>query len=115
MMTLLQPYPLLLPPLLAALNGDREATSTFFLDPSTGPLVINLCQQYGQERVLGPLFQASCAWIWGAHRTRMRLLGFGKVFGVNQSVIVSLSCVSVNPPSYIVLLFLYLSIFNVLY
>ena len=73
--TLLAPHPHLLPPVMAALNGDREVVTTFFLDPSTDPLVIELCQLYDQRSVLGPLFQVCRAWIWGAHRTRMRLLG----------------------------------------
>ena len=60
---------------MLALHGDREAVTTFFLDPSTDPLVIQLVQLYGSVNVLGPLFQASRAWVWCAHRARMRLLG----------------------------------------
>jgi hypothetical protein len=37
--------------------------------------VIVLCQNYGQGPVLGPLFQFCRAWVWAAHRARMRLLG----------------------------------------
>ena len=48
---------------------------TFFLDPSTDPQFIKLSQLYGRAPVLGPLFQLSRAWIWAAHRARMRLLG----------------------------------------
>ena len=73
--SLLAPHPFLLPILLSAMEKDKEAVTTFFLDPSTAPQVINLTQLYGQTLVLGPLFQASRAWIWSAHRTRMRLLG----------------------------------------
>ena len=73
--TILSPSPHLLPPLMAALQGDREKTTTFFLDPSTDSLVIELCQLYGRETVLAPLFRVSRAWIWSAHRARMRLLG----------------------------------------
>ena len=64
----------LLLPLLAALNGDRECITTFILDPSTDPLVISLRQEQGSA-ILQPLFRASRAWVWAAHRTRMRLLG----------------------------------------
>ena len=60
---------------LSALDMDREASTTFLLDPSTNPLVIGLCQSYGRSSVLGPLFQVCRSWIWAAHRTRMRLLG----------------------------------------
>ena len=72
---LLQTQPLLLPPLLAALSKDKEAATSFLLDPSTDPLVISLCQSYGQLSVLGPIFRVCRTWIWAAHRTRMRLLG----------------------------------------
>jgi len=67
------PHPHLLHPVLTALHGDREAVTTFFLDPSTDPLVIQLVQLYGSVNVLVPLFQASRAWVWSAHRARMRL------------------------------------------
>ena len=67
--------PHLLPPVLSALNGDRESVTMFFLDPSTDPDVIELVQLYGQVSVLNPLFRASRAWVWCAHRVRMRLLG----------------------------------------
>jgi hypothetical protein len=73
--SLLAPQPLLLNILMSALTGDRESITTFFLDPSTEPQVIQLSQLYGRAPVLGPLFQVSRAWIWSAHRTRMRLLG----------------------------------------
>ena len=72
---MLYPHPHLLPPVLAALNGDREASTIFFLDPSTDPAVIQLCQLYGRAAVLGPLFSVCRAWVWAAHRTRLRLLG----------------------------------------
>ena len=68
-------HPELLNPVMLALNGDREAVTTFLLDPSTDPCVINLVQQYGQGPVLHPLFRVSRAWVWCAHRTRMRMLG----------------------------------------
>ena len=72
---MLAPHPHLLPPVLLALNGDRESVTMFFLDPSTDPGVIELVQLYGQVSVLNPLFRASRAWVWCAHRVRMRLLG----------------------------------------
>ena len=73
--TMLTPHPHLLHPVLVALNGDREDVTKFFLDPSTDPVVIRLVQLYGEEPVLLPLFQAARAWVWCAHRTRMRMLG----------------------------------------
>ena len=75
MLIMLAPNPHLLPPLMAALQGDRESVTTFFLDPSTDPCVIKLTQLYGEVPVLVPLFQAARAWVWCAHRVRMRLLG----------------------------------------
>ena len=72
---MLTPHPHLLHPVLAALHGDSETVTKFFLDPSTDPYVIQLVQQYGQEPVLHPLFRVSRAWVWCAHRTRMRMLG----------------------------------------
>ena len=71
---ILTPFPLLLPPVLAALQGDREALTTFILDPSTDPEVISLAQLHGPG-ILFPLLRVSRAWVWAAHRTRMRLLG----------------------------------------
>ena len=70
-----QSPPTLLPPVLSALHGDRESVTTFMLDPSTDPSVIQLSQTYGQVAVLTPLFQAARAWVWCTHRARMRLLG----------------------------------------
>ena len=75
MKSLLEPHAHLLPPLQSALDRDRETATTFLLDPSTDPSVISLCQSYGRQSVLRPLFQVCRAWIWAAHRTRMRLLG----------------------------------------
>ena len=72
---MLAPHPHLLHPGLTALPRDRETVTTFFLDPSTDPSVIQLVQLYGQEPVLTPLFQAARAWVWSAHRARMRMLG----------------------------------------
>ena len=71
----LAPHPCLLQPVLSALHGDRDTTTAFFLDPSSDPSVIKLVQQHGQSPVLHPLFRVSRAWVWCAHRTRMRLLG----------------------------------------
>ena len=72
---MLAPHPHLLQPVLSALHADREAVTFFFLDPSTDPGVIRLVQKYGQEPVLHPLFRVCRAWVWCAHRNRMRLLG----------------------------------------
>ena len=72
---MLAPFPHLLPPVLAALEGDRETVTSFFLDPSTDKEVIKLVQLYGKLGVLCPLFQAARAWVWSAHRGRMRMLG----------------------------------------
>ena len=72
---MLAPHPHLLSTVLTVLCGDRDAVTKFFLDPSTDPSVIVLVQLYGQVPVLIPLFQVSRAWIWSAHRTRMRMLG----------------------------------------
>ena len=54
---LLSLHPHLLPPVQKALHSDREAATSFLLDPSTDPQVIVLCQRHGQSSVLGPLFQ----------------------------------------------------------
>ena len=59
-------------------DNDKESATSFFLDPSTNPRVIALVQQCGQGPVLEPLFRVSRAWIWSAHRARMRLLGLEK-------------------------------------
>ena len=48
----LAPLPHLLPPVLDALNEDREVDTTFFLDP----VVMQLAQSYGRGNVLGPLY-----------------------------------------------------------
>ena len=72
---MLAPHPHILQPVMTVLNGDREAVTTFFLDPSTDPVVIQLVQMHGTVPILVPLFQASRAWVWSAHRARMRLLG----------------------------------------
>ena len=74
-LNMLAPHPHLLHPLVSALHSDREAVTFFLLDPSTDPHVIKLVQQYGQEPVMYPLFRVCLAWVWCAHRTRMRLLG----------------------------------------
>ena len=65
----------LLSPVVNAMRSDRDTATSFLLDPSTNPVVIALVQQYGQAPVLGPLFRVARAWIWCAHRARMRLLG----------------------------------------
>ena len=75
LLDMLASHPHLLPPVLTALNGDRDTTTMFFLDPSTDPAVMKLVQEYGHVTVLAPLFQAARAWVWCAHRARMRLLG----------------------------------------
>ena len=72
---MLSPHPRLLSLMLAALSGESEACTTFLLDPSTNPEVIVLCQLHGRKQVLFPLFRACRAWIWSAHRSRMKLLG----------------------------------------
>ena len=72
---LLAPYPQILQIVLTTLDGNREQSTTFLLDLSTDPQVLVLCQQQGQTSVLSPLFRACRAWVWSAHRTRMRLLG----------------------------------------
>ena len=74
-LTMLAPYPRLLQPVWSALHRDREAVTAFFLDPSTDPDVIRLVQQCGMEPVLHTLFRVCRAWVWSAHRTRMRMLG----------------------------------------
>ena len=73
---MLSPNKDLLSVLVSAVScNEKETTAAFFLDPSTNPKVIALVQRYGKGPVLGPLFQVSRAWIWSAHRARMRLLG----------------------------------------
>ena len=75
LLDMLAPDPHLLSPVMSALNGDRESVTRFLLDPSTDPSVIRLVQIHGQEAVLVPLFKVARAWVWSAHRTRMRMLG----------------------------------------
>ena len=75
LIAMLAPYKELLPPVVNSLISDRDTATTFLLDPSTNPIVIGLVQQYGPGPVLEPLFRFSRAWIWSAHRARMRLLG----------------------------------------
>ena len=75
LLDMLASHPHLLPPVITALSGDRDSTTMFFLDPSTDPAVMRLVQEYEHVTVLAPLFQAARAWVWCAHRTRMRLLG----------------------------------------
>ena len=58
---MLSSHPHLLPPVLSALHGNRETVTTFFLDPSTDPIVIKLVQTYGPFEVLNPLFQVARA------------------------------------------------------
>jgi hypothetical protein len=70
----LKAQPLLLPPVLSALQGPPVSFVTFVLDPSTDPAVIALCQRHGRG-VLDPLFRLSRAWVWAAHRERLRQLG----------------------------------------
>ena len=45
---ILSHHPLLLPPVHTALNSDKEALSTFILDPSTDPAVITILQRQGR-------------------------------------------------------------------
>ena len=75
LLDMLSPNPHLLYPVMTALHGDRDAMTSFILDPSTDPYVIRLMQHYGRVPVLKPLFQVSRAWVWSAHRARMRMLG----------------------------------------
>ena len=46
---------------------------TVFLDPSTDPCMIKLTQLFGEVPVLAPFFQTACAWVWGAHRVRIKM------------------------------------------
>ena len=79
LLDMLAPHPHLLHPVWTALHGDREEVTAFFLDPSTDPGVIRLVQEWGQEPVLHPLFRVCRAWVWCAHRTRMRMLGLERL------------------------------------
>ena len=72
---MLSPYPQILALFMAVLNKESEVSTTFLLDPSTNPEVISLCQVLGQAAVLIPVFRACRAWVWTAHRIRMKLLG----------------------------------------
>ena len=69
-LAMLSPNKDLLSLLLTAVSSDKETATSFFLDQ---PKVKALVQKNGQGPVLGPLFRVSRAWIWSAHRTRMRL------------------------------------------
>ena len=70
----LAPYPLLISTIQDALLREPEHFVSFLLDPSTDFSVIPLVQQHGRH-ILVPLFRFSRAWVWAAHRHRLRLLG----------------------------------------
>ena len=57
MCAMLPPHPILQHHVLTVLHGDRGPVTTFLLDPSTDPTVIQLIQLYGKAAVLTPLFQ----------------------------------------------------------
>ena len=73
-MDILSPYPLLIATIQDALTREPGQFVSFLLDPSTDLSVIPLAQQHGRE-ILVPLFRFSRAWVWAAHRQRLRLLG----------------------------------------
>ena len=60
-----------------ALSREPSDFVSFIPDPSTDRAILPLIQQYGSN-ILAPLFRFSRAWIWAAHRDRMRLLGLHK-------------------------------------
>ena len=66
--------PVLLSTVQAALAREPGDFVSFVLDPSTDRAVLALVQQHDSS-ILAPLFRFSRAWIWAAHRDRMRLLG----------------------------------------
>ena len=74
----LSPHPLLIPPLQAALTDTPLNFVSFVLDPSCNPAIILLSQHHGTSTILPPLFRFSRAWVWAAHRTRLRLLGLNQ-------------------------------------
>ena len=73
-MDILSPHPLLIATIQDALTREPGQFVSFLLDPSTNLSVIPLAQQHGRE-ILVPLFRFSRAWVWAAHRQRLRLLG----------------------------------------
>ena len=66
--------PVLLSTVQAALTREPTDFVSFVLDPSTDRAVLPLTQKHGSS-VLTHLFRFSRAWIWAAHRDRLRLLG----------------------------------------
>ena len=72
--TFLSTNPALLSTVQAALAREPSHFVSFILDPSTDQAVLSLTQQHGSG-ILAPLFRFSRAWIWAAHRDRLRLLG----------------------------------------
>jgi hypothetical protein len=73
-MGFLSPYPLLIVTIKNALLRMPADFVSFLLDPSTDATIIPLTQQHGKG-ILVPLFRFSRAWVWAAHRQRLRLLG----------------------------------------
>ena len=66
--------PNLLPPVQAALQASPEAFTTFLLDLSTDPGVINLVQKYGRG-ILDNYLPLARSWIWVAHRRHLQPVG----------------------------------------
>ena len=67
-------------------------------------MVIKLIQLHGEEPILLPLFPAARAWVWCAHRTRMRMLKLEHFLTWQFFSVILWSVYCFNPPTvYLVL------------
>ena len=97
-LALLSPTPVLLHPVLCALDLPPFEWCLFLADPSVSKDVIKIKQQFG-EKSIWPLFKFGRAIILSMHRTRMRLINLWLLSIVisNQCLLVWLF-VSQSPP-----------------
>ena len=72
-LTILASTPLLLQPVLFALNSHPDEWAAFVVDPFVNSQVIAIRQTFGSEAVW-PLFRLSRAYIWCMDRERKRLM-----------------------------------------
>ena len=64
-------FPLLIPPVILALNGSPTEWALFILDPLTDQNVIRIRQELGPKSIW-PLFRLSRVYIWTMNRVRSK-------------------------------------------